>query len=310
MKHIFGPVPSRRLGRSLGVDLVPMKTCTLSCRYCQVGPTPETVTLRREYFPADEILSELKARLASGVATDWITMSGSGEPTLNSAIGRIIDKIKQMTATPVCVITNGTLMNDPAVRRDLLNADAVMPSLDSAVEETFRAMCRPHPDIHVTNIVSGLESFRREFNGLIWLEILFMAGVNDSPTELAALKTAIGRIEPDSVQLNTVVRPPADSDAQAVSQERLEEIRQYFGDRAEIIATFKGVTVEGKPITRDDVAEYLKRRPGTTDDIAVSLGADRAETERHLKSLERDGLIRLNELFGKKFWEYLHAQIQ
>lgn len=309
MTHIFGPVPSRRLGRSLGVDLVPMKTCTLSCRYCQIGPTPETVTIRREYVPADDILAELRERLTSGVATDWITMSGSGEPTLNSAIGRIIGEVKQMSSVPVCVITNGTLLNDPDVRRDLLQADAVMPSLDSAVEETFRAMCRPHPDVHVAGIIDGLESFRREYDGLIWLEILFIAGVNDTPAELTALKTAIDRIEPDSVQINTVVRPPADADAQAVSQDRLKEIKQYFGDRAEIIATFKGGKVEGKSISRDDVVEYLKRRPGTTDDIAVSLGADRDETSRHLKSLERDGLIRLNELFGKKFWEYLHTQI-
>ncbi|MFC1509675.1 radical SAM protein [Candidatus Omnitrophota bacterium] len=305
MKHLFGPVPSRRLVLSLGVDIVPMKTCTLSCRYCQVGKTHEPTLERREYIPVQTILEEINERVESGLETDWITFSGSGEPTLNSGIGKIIVGIKELTDVPVCVITNGTLLSDPQVRNDLLAADAVMPSLDSAVDETFRAICRPHPDLKASGIIDGLIHFRAEYSGKIWLEILLIDGMNDTQEELSALKDAVRRISPDAVQLNTVVRPPAELSAKPLSRERLEEIRDYFGDKTEIIAAFdKSASLQDSQGI-EDVRAYLKRRPGSSDDISAALGIALLETEKYLKLLYNNGEIKRSEFSDGQFWEYI-----
>ncbi|MBN1293523.1 MAG: radical SAM protein [Candidatus Latescibacteria bacterium] len=304
MGYLFGPVPSRRLGLSLGVDIVPLKTCSLSCVYCQIGKTPETTILRREYVPAAEILSEIKTRLENGLQTDWITFSGSGEPTLNSGIGDMIKGIRELTDIPVCVITNGTLLWDPQVRSDILDADAVMPSLDSAVESTFRAICRPHHDLNLEYIIDGLIRFRREYKRKIWLEIMLLEGINDNEKELAALKSAVEKISPDSIQLNTVVRPPAELLAKPLSHERLLEIRDFFGNKAEIIASFKKNSIITKSSDEDGIREYLKRRPGTTEDISVSLGIPESETESLLRKIHDSGEIRQTNIFGKQFWEY------
>lgn len=308
MSYLYGPVPSRRLGLSLGVDIVPLKTCTLSCIYCQVGRTPEPTLERREYVPVQAVLDEIRERLEGGLRTDWITFSGSGEPTLNSGIGAIIHGIRELTDVPICVITNGTLLSDPQVRRDIRDADAVMPSLDSAVEDTFRAIGRPHPDLHVADIIEGLARFREEFTGKLWLEILLVQGLNDSPGELRALKEAVERITPDSVQLNTVVRPPAELSTKPLSPERMLEIRDFFGERAEIIASFAGDSRFHTAAGLDAIRDYLKRRPGSTDDIVKSLGIPRADAEAFLKVLHTLGEIKQSEFSDGRFWEYLIRQ--
>ena len=304
MKYIFGPVPSRRLGLSLGVDLVPMKTCSLSCIYCQVGETPVTTLDRREYVPADEVLDQLGRFFADGGDTDWVTFSGSGEPTLNSRIGDIIAGIREITDKPVCVITNGTLLWDPVVRKDILRANAVMPSLDSAIEETFGRICRPHGDLNVSRIIGGLEAFRDEYEGKMWLEIMLVAGINDSDSELSALRDAVARIRPDVVQLNTVARPPAESYAKPLTRERMDEIREFFGDRAEVIASFRGSAKHSTGSPEDMIREYLRRRPGKLEDLTLSLGIDEKEAEKVLARMEECGEAVRREFFGKRFWEY------
>lgn len=304
MKYTYGPVPSRRLGLSLGVDIVPLKTCTLSCMYCQVGETPETTISRREYVPVAEVMEELKGLFKRGIKIDWVTFSGSGEPTLNSGIGRLIKGIKTITDIPVCVITNGTLLWDAEVRREINEADAVMPSLDSALDNTFRAICRPHPGLKIKKIIDGLVQFRKEYSGKIWLEIMLVEGINDSPEELAALCDAAVRIEPDVVQLNTVARPPAEISARPLSRERLEEIRDFFGGNAEIIASFKGEAKETTNAGIENIREYLRRRPGSVDDIVAALGIKKHEAEKNIEQLVESGDIILREYFGKRFWEY------
>ena len=232
MKYIFGPVPSRRLGFSLGVDIIPSKTCTLDCIYCQVGRTMCKAIERKEYVAPDEILDELKEVLKSGIRIDYITLSGNGEPTLNSKLGEIIKGIKGISSLPVAVITNGTLLTDRNVREELLSADLVMPSLDAATQKTFQKIDRPHPSLKIENIIEGMVEFRKIYpirspakdtmagspniksgltsngaSGQIWLEIMLVEGINDNQDELNALKTAVEKIEPDKVQLNTPVRP-------------------------------------------------------------------------------------------------------
>lgn len=303
MKYIFGPVPSRRLGLSLGIDIIPFKTCTLSCIYCQIGETPRTTLERREYTPVADVLAEIRAFLADNPRIDWITFSGSGEPTLHSGLGALIRGVKEMTAVPVCVITNGTLLSDPAVRRDLLEADAVMPSLDAARDETFRAVCRAHPDLRVADIIRGQAEFRREYRGKLWLEILLVAGLNDTPEELSALREAVRLINPDAVHLNTVARPPADSTAKPLTPERMEEIRKFFGDKAEVIASFRKEPGTESVKTAAEILEYVKRRPGSAEDFADALGMKREEAEIMLGELEREGKVRVVEHLGKRYWE-------
>ena len=303
-RHLYGPVPSRRLGLSLGVDIIPPKTCSISCIYCQVGITEKTTVERKDYIKSDEILNEISRKLKTPPKPDWITFSGSGEPTLNSEIGKIIKGIGEITDIPVCVITNGTLLWMPEVRENISGADAVMPSLDSAIESTFSRICNPHESLAVGKIVDGLVEFRKEYAGKIWLEILFVKGFNDSPEEIDALLKAVEKINPDSIQLNTVARPPAESCAKPVSVFKLEEFRKIFGEKAVIIASFPPNPSSCSIIIPDDVEAYLKRRPGTLEDISSSLSASISEVETILSDLENSGVIFSNVFLGKKFWEH------
>lgn len=306
MTYIFGPVPSRRLGRSLGIDLVPMKTCTLSCQYCQIGETPETTIERKSWVPDAAVLDELRDTLAAGPKPDWITFSGSGEPTLNSDLGALIHSVKDMTDVPICVITNGTLLWMPEVREALLDADAVMPSLDSAIQSTFDRICQPHQSLAIDQIIDGLAAFRDEYTGTIWLEILFVKGLNDSDAEIDALKAAVDRIRPDAVHLNTVVRPPAENGTEPVSPETLNSIKERFGECAEIIASFDRAVDRTDVADERAVVEYLKRRPGYTGAIADALNADETQVAAILERLVGQGAVRMVEHFGKQFWEYCH----
>ena len=234
-KYVFGPVLSRRLGRSLGIDPVPLKTCTYDCVYCQLGSTPGKTADIKRYSSPEEIAAELKEVLKH-VQADYITLSGSGEPTLNSAAGELISKIKKITDIPVCVITNGSLLSDSRVRKRLLAADLVVPSLDAGDEEAFQRINRPHNSVGFTDMVDGIEKFSKEFQGKLWLEIMLAAGINDSAEDLKKFLPLIERINPDRIQINTVVRPPACSGIKGVGSDKLRQAQKIFGHKAEIIA--------------------------------------------------------------------------
>ncbi len=285
-RFVYGPVPSRRLGFSLGVDILPFKTCTLDCTYCQLGTTRKTVLRRGSWFPVKKILAQVKEALDSGQRIDVITFSGSGEPTLNKDIGRLIRSIKKMTRIPVAVLTNGTLLTRKDVRQDLAAADLVVPSLDAVPETVFRRVNRPHSSLRSRKIVDGLARFRQEFRGEIWLEVMLVKGVNDSPAHIRAIEEAAERIRPDRIQLNTVVRPPADRRAKPLGPGELERIRLKLGPRAEIAASFE--KREQTPATGDLERALLAtvgRRPVTAEDISSSLGRRRDEVLKTLSSL-------------------------
>jgi wyosine [tRNA(Phe)-imidazoG37] synthetase (radical SAM superfamily) len=236
-KYIFGPVPSRRLGRSLGIDLVPYKTCTFDCIYCDLGRTTHKTASRQSYVPPEEIHDELERALSdSEKRPDFVTLSGSGEPTLNNAIKEVIRGVKEITSLPVAVITNSSFLSLEEVRKDVAKADLVVPSLDAVTPALFEYINRPHPSLNIKQIVAGLIQFRRQYRGQIWLEILFCRGVNDSREEVEKMRAVIERIEPDRIQLNTPVRPPAEDFAFPLTLAQLEEIRGRFGDKAEIIS--------------------------------------------------------------------------
>jgi wyosine [tRNA(Phe)-imidazoG37] synthetase (radical SAM superfamily) len=286
--HVYGPVPSRRLGFSLGVDILPYKTCTFDCIYCQLGPTLRKSKRRAGYFSAREILSQVTQAIATNPYIERITFSGSGEPTLNTQIGGLIRKIKTMTRIPVVVLTNSSFLMRPSVRRALRAADIVVPSLDAVPAGSFRRVNRPLPSIKPADIIKGLTLFRREFSGRIWLEVMLVKGVNDSPADIRALKKAVERIRPDKVQLNTVVRPPAEKWAQPLSTAELHRIRRQLGDRAEVIARPPGRRISsGARNLRNKILAIAGRRPVTLADLTSSLGRPESDIRPHLETLVR-----------------------
>jgi len=303
-RFVYGPVPSRRLGYSLGVDILPFKTCSLDCVYCQLGSTGKTTNRRRAYFAPRDVLAQVREALEAGRRVDHITFSGSGEPTLNKNLGPIIRGLKKMTKIPVAVLTNGTLLTRKDVRRDLLAADVVVPSLDAVPARLFRAVNRPHPSLDAGRVVKGLARFRREFKGQIWLEIMLVKGANDTPAHIRELRAAVAAIKPDRVQLNTVVRPPAEATARPLSARELGRIRRLVDERAEVVADFgAGQRAGGKADLDQTVTAMVRRRPVTAGDIAAALGRHRDEVLKAVGRLLGAGAIKAVRHGRKTFYE-------
>lgn len=303
MKYIFGPVNSRRLGQSLGIDLLPFKTCSLDCVYCECGWTTTQTLERREWVPTAEVIAELDEVLGARPALDYVTFSGSGEPTLHNGIGRIIAHIK--THYPqyrVAVLSNATLLGDPGVQADLRHADLVVPSLDAATQSAFDAICRPTPDMAVEDIIEGIAGFRRGFAGLLLLEIFIITGINDKPAELAALREAALRIAPDAVQLNHLDRPAAaptlviDPDA-----ERLEAIRSYFAPlQVQVVRSRRpdeAAPWDSSAIFREVLAA-LGDGPGTLSRLAVATGIREGDLAKTLARMAEQGLVHVGTADG------------
>ena len=302
MAHLFGPVPSRRLGRSLGVDLIPAKTCPYNCIYCEVGPT--TCWSRERFsYQTEAIIEELVAYLQDlGVRPDVITLAGSGEPTLNQGLGRIIREIKAMSPIPVAVLTNGALLYLPEVRRELAAADIVLPSLDAAREETYRAINRPLPELSLESLLEGLTAFRREYRGQMWLEVMLLKGLNDTETELTRLRRAIQKIAPDKIQLNTAVRPVVEDAARPLNQAEMAAAAATLGGPVEVIASFNRADIAGSPRQDEDLVEMLSRRPMTAADLAQVLGLPLVQIVARLKRLQDSGRISHDRYHDEEFY--------
>jgi len=302
--YVFGPVASRRLGRSLGVDLVPLKTCTYDCIYCQLGRTTDRTICRKPYIPGKAVIRQLEEKLSSlSEMPDYITFSGSGEPTLNSEIGWVIGQINGLTKIPIAVLTNGSLLHLESVRRVLREADLVIPSLDAGNARLFQMINRPHTSLNFSQVLQGMEAFRRDFGGAIWLEIMVCGGMNDGKKEIRQIRDLIRRIGPDRVQLNTVYRPPAEDFALPLAFERLEEIRQEFGDQAEIIPEsdlpFGKKTVPYK----EEILMLLRRRPCTAEDLSQALGYKLEEVLKTLGRMVRGKILTYRFFHQKCFYE-------
>jgi wyosine [tRNA(Phe)-imidazoG37] synthetase (radical SAM superfamily) len=293
MKFIFGPVASRRLGRSLGIDLVPYKTCSFDCLYCELGTTTHLTIARKRYTPHHEIIDELKGYLEKLVLQpDYITVGGSGEPTLHDHLGTIIAEIKKLTAIPVAVLTNSSLLYRDDVKEELLRADVILPSLDAVSPSCFTGLNRPHPSLDVKKIIQGLIDLRKRFIGQIWLEILFCRGVNDSEEELMSLRDVIRKINPDKIQLNTLDRPPAEDSVFPVSCEELERIKRFFGEKAEIISGSLPEDGQGGIADRKkQIYHLVKRRPCTFDEISLTLGIPNKELKDLIEVLKDEDKV-------------------
>lgn len=307
--YVYGPVPSRRLGRSLGLDLVPFKTCTHDCVYCQLGRTTNKTIERREYVPTAQVLAELERTLSSVDAPDYITLAGSGEPTLNSHIGRIIRAVKQMTPIPVAVITNGSLLWMDGLQGELMPADLVIPSLDAGEASLFRRINRSHPAISFDAMVQGLAAFTARFPGQVWLEVMLLEGLNDSPAATERIAALVGDISPARTQLNTAIRPPAEDFVRPLTEERMREVATLFPGDVDIICDFAhskhpGAISAGDAGARTDaeILALLKRRPCTVADIAAGLGLHVLDVLKHLDVLCSQARVSVVRMDQKTFY--------
>lgn len=305
---VYGPVPSRRLGASLGVDVVPLKVCSYGCTYCQLGPTQTLTTRRRAFYPVRTILSQVARRLQDGPFPDVVTIAGSGEPTLFSGLGELVKGLRDLTHLPVVLLTNGSLFSRVAVRREARGVDLLLPSLDAGDEQTFQRVNRPAAGLTLAGVVDGLARFRAQFAGKIWLEVMLLAGITDTPESVAPIARLARRLAPDRIQLNTPVRPTFEFDAAPVSPRRLERLARLFEPAAEIIAEWQpqvGRQVGGSSEAEADVLSLLQRRPCTLDDIAAGLALHPNEIVKALGRLQREGMVHRVMLRGRVFWRAL-----
>ena len=294
-RYVFGPVPSRRLGKSLGVDLIPAKTCSLDCVYCQLTRTDAHTVERGSYVDWRAVVEEVQQVLASGQEVDAITISGSGEPTLNQDIGRVLQTLAKITDATRVVITNGTLLWRADVRRDLAAADLVMPSLDAVTPQAFAAVNRPAAGLTLDQHLCGLQTFASETDARVWLEILLFEGLNDSEEDLQALLTFVAKLPSERLQLNTVVRTPVERalarPASPGTMARFHQELSRIHPFVEIIGTFKAPAETRRAVTDVEVLAALSRRPCQREELAASTGADPVALGLVLDELQATGQV-------------------
>lgn len=303
---MYGPVPSRRLGRSLGIDLVPFKTCSYDCIYCQLGRTTKKTTELKEYVPVEGVLDELASRLPLEPTPDFIGLAGSGEPTLHARVGDLIAGIKKLTSIPVAVLTNGSLLWMPEVRAGLEQADLVLPSLDAGDQQCFERVNRPHPDISFDRMTDGLVAFAERYPGAIWLEVFLLSGITDLPDNVRKIAAISQSIRPARVQLNTVSRPPAEDYALAAPAERLEQLGRLFPGLIEIITETRQIESRDSTTSRNagnDILALLSRRPCTVEGITTGLNLHAVEVVKHLDQLCSSGAVRPERRGNAVFYE-------
>lgn len=290
-RYLFGPVPSRRLGISLGVDLLPSKTCTLDCIYCECGRTENLTLDIKEYVPVEKVKSELKDFLSLGPRIDFVTFSGSGEPTLHKQIGDLIRFLKcEYPDYLVAVLTNGTLLYDPEVRTRVLDADVVKVSLDAGSVENFIRINRPHKDLEISKIIDGLIGFRKIYSNQLWVEVFIVKGLNDNDIELKKIKDILKLVRPDRVHLNTLDRPGTETWIEPVEESFLTSVAGYLHNAQVVHRPDAAGKISGKDL-REYIISTVKRRPCTAEDISRVLNINENDTKRHLDKLCENGEI-------------------
>lgn len=296
MKYLFGPIRSRRLGISLGVDIIPYKTCTLNCVYCECGKTTNLTGKINEYVPADDVIKELTAFLSKRPELDNITFAGSGEPTLNPGIEKIISFLKKnYPEYYVTVLTNGTLFHLKKIRKAVLGADIIIPSFDAVSRNAFEMINRPVKGITPEKMLKGLIKLGEEYSGRIFLEIFIVPGLNDSQEEIARLREACLKIKPDGIQLNTLDRPGTEKWVRPASKESLNIIKRrlapFLVDIAGELKYHKDFSGAGMKDIENSIIATLSRRPSTLEDLADALGADLTVVAGIIKNLSNKNVI-------------------
>lgn len=303
-KYLFGPVPSRRLGRSLGIDVTPLKTCSFDCIFCQCGCTTRHVTERAEFVPFTDVCAELEQWLAEDGQADVITFAGSGEPTLYSRLGELIDFIKARTEIPVIVLSNGTLFQRLDVCDEAAKADIVKTSLSAWDEESFQTINRPALGLSFKTVVAGEHNFRKRFGGELWLEVFLMEGINAAPDQVEQIAAIANGIHPDKIHLNTAVRPPAEADVRPVAKETLESFRDLFEPRADVIASFEAAPpAGGVELNAESLVDLIHRHPATAEQLAAVSGADALAIEEALAPLIESSRLQIEERDGERWYK-------
>jgi wyosine [tRNA(Phe)-imidazoG37] synthetase (radical SAM superfamily) len=311
VKYVFGPVPSRRLGRSLGIDPIPLKTCNWNCVYCQLGRTRPLTNTRREYFPHQDILVEVQQALKEYQPgeIDWLTFVGSGEPTLHSQLGWLIQQVKNITDLPIAVITNGALLYLPKVRIELAAADAVLPSLDAGNARLYRKINRPWPKLTLERLVSGLATFRRGYHGRLWIEIMLLRDLNDNVEALQEIADILKRIQPDQVHLLLPVRPPAESWVQPADETGLQRAQAILGEVARVVLpNIRQVVTYSTDDLESAILGIITRHPMEENELSSALGHwSLDEVQQVLGILLSSGKAKQVIRHGKQFWSVTRA---
>jgi wyosine [tRNA(Phe)-imidazoG37] synthetase (radical SAM superfamily) len=312
MKYVFGPVPSRRLGKSLGIDTIPLKTCNWNCVYCQLGRTRPVVNQRKDFYPPEDILQEVDQALASHAPgeIDWVTFVGSGEPTLSAGLGWLIRQVKGKTDLPVAVITNGALLYQPEVRQDLLPADAVLPSLDAGSVRLYRQINRPHPEVSFERLVEGLTDFRRVYQGKLWIEVMLVRGLNDNEQALGDIASALHQIGPDEVHINLPTRPPVETWVGPPDEQGLMRATAILGECAHVIHPAVGdFDLSGCEDVLDAILGIITRHPMRQEELERTLSQwSPGKVKQSLFALEISGQAQVVKRYGERFWSAAPSQ--
>jgi wyosine [tRNA(Phe)-imidazoG37] synthetase (radical SAM superfamily) len=312
MSAVFGPVPSRRLGQSLGIDTIPLKTCNWNCVYCQLGRTVPLTNERREYLPRAEILAEVGQALSAHQPGDinWVTFVGSGEPTLHSGIGWLIQQVKAMTDLPVAVITNGSLLYLPDVRQELAAADAVLPTLDAGNASLYRRTNRPCSELTFERLVDGLIAFRQEYHGKLWVEVMLVKGLNDGEEALHEIAASLRQIQPDRVHINLPVRPPAEAWVQPADDAGLMRATAILGSIGQIVHPPEGTfDLSGSNDVVHAIVSIISRHPMREEELARALERwTPGQVGEALQALMTSGQAQVVERYGSRFWSAAGAR--
>jgi len=299
-KYVFGPVASRRLGVSLGVDLVTPKTCSLNCVYCEARETTLLTLERKEYVPVDRVLEELDEVLKEQPEIDYVTFSGSGEPTLNSRIGDVVTFLKsRYPQYKICLLTNGLALGDKKLQQDISQVDLLIPSLDASNGEEFEAVNRPAPGMTFDRFITDLTEYVAKAPMRVDLELFILPGVNDSDASVERFKKLIAVMKPDRVQLNTLDRPGA---VDGLRSADAATVRRFISALepvvpVEAVGKFRYRTPSPGnkilPATELEarIMEFISRRPATLPDLALALDMPEEELQKLMDWLFECGKI-------------------
>ena len=310
MKYLYGPVPSRRLGRSLGIDPIPSKTCNYQCIYCQLGKTTHFTNDRKDFYPKEEIFEEMeKSIILNKGKFDYITFVGSGEPTLCKSLGELILKAKKLSEKPICVITNGSLLYQEDVKNELMLSDVVLPNLDAGDEKLFIKINRPHPSINFGKIIQGYIDFRKEFKGKFWIEIMVMKGINDSKEELIKIKEKVDLIKPDRIDINVPIRPPVEKWVEIPNKTIISLLNEIFEDYSNINFPEMGTFDVYSSDFEKELLSIVERHPMREKQIIRTFCSDNFSKEellQRLNKLEFNKKIKKTTYNNQIFWKLIN----
>jgi len=309
--YLYGPVPSRRLGQSLGVSPIPPKTCNYSCVYCQIGRTTHFTNVRQDFFPKEEILNEIKTFIKSSVSFDYITFVGEGEPTLCKSLGWLIRETKKLTDKPIAVITNGALLYDPETRNDLLAADVILPTLDATTQELFKKINRPVKQLLIDKIIQGMMDFRSEFKGQIWMEVMLVKGLNDDSESISKIRNVLEKLNCDRVYVNVPIRPPAENWVKISDKNRVIEICKELN--AHNIAHYESIVgfyLGDSEDIENQILNITTRHPLREIQIFEMIDLPDSEVKLLLQKMAENGKLKQVDYNNQIFWINAKSKIK